>query len=164
MEQKYQELSIGFLNGSKISYEKIGADDSAVFEKIKQKVLSQTMVSLGAVDENENWAMDVACEKGLSYIVIIDIKQGVTYTYLNPEFLAGLRRDALLGNSNIFVCDDMEQFEKNEEYAKGLEPVEINGHDCPMLHVCKEPDILYKIIVQFLKEGNVPADQNWLKA
>lgn len=96
--------------------------------------------------------------------MIIDIKQGVTYTYLNPEFLAGLRRDEFWENSNIFVCDDMEQFEKNEEHAKSLEPVEINGNDCPMLHVCKEPDTLYKIIVQFLKSGSIPADQHWLKA
>ena len=164
MAQKYDNLSIGFLDGNKVSYEHIKTGEEYAYDKIKQIILSQALVSLGATYGDESWAIDVACEKDLSYIVILDIKPGITYTYLNSAFLSGLRHDEFSSHDNILVCDDMEQFEEDEEHEEALEMVEINGNDCPMLHVCKEPNTLYQIIMHFLENGSVPADHHWLKS
>lgn len=164
MTPKYDNLSISFLDGNKVSFESIQTGDPSAYDKIKQLILSQTLISFGATYGDETWAMDVACENDLSYIVILNIKQGTTYTYLDPAFLSGLKHDEFSSGSNVFVCEDMDQFAANEEHAKELEPVEINGTDCPLLHVCKEPNTLYKIVYQFLNDGTMSADDYWLKS
>ena len=164
MAHKYDNLSISFLDGKDVTYKEISAGDQSTFDEIKAIITTQTLTSLSATYGDESWAIDVACEKNRSYIVILDIKQGTTYTYLNPLFLSSLSHDGLSPNSNIYVCDDMEQFESDEKNAESLELFEINGNECPLLHICEEPNTLYKIVYRFLESGTILTDANWLKS
>lgn len=164
MEHKYDNLSISFLDGNNITYKDIGTGDQNTFDELKKIIASQALTSLNATYGDESWAIDVACEKNLSYIVVLDIKQGITYTYLNPLFLSSFSQDELPTKSNIYVCDDMEKYEADEKNAKSLELLEINGNDCPLLHICEDPDVLYKIVCQFLDSGTMHTDSNWLKS
>jgi len=136
--------------------------DADTMGKVKNSISAAALLALGAVSGDSEWALDVSCERDSAYIVVIETGTGATYTYLNPRFT-----DRFEGSDefpNVFVCPDMDEFEQREENQDALAEVEINGTDCPALHVCDDKDDLLKIITCFLDTGAICPDVDWLKS
>ncbi len=129
--------------------------------EIRDSVAAGELVTLGAVWA-EDRAIDIACESGRSTIVVVEIPTGITYTYLNPLYTSRFERAP--GHPNVFVCEDMDEFAEKEENSEALAEVEINGADCPVLHVCDNPDTLMEIITCFLESGGLCLKTAWLKS
>jgi len=161
MEPKCHDLTTSTLVDGKPFDEEWETADAAL-ARIKEAVPAGTLVSLGAVYGDEEWALDVSCEGGLSTAVILEIGTGATYTYLNPRFSA--RFDRLNSLPNVFICEDMDAFSEDEENQEALAEVEINGADCPALHVCEDRGILLELITHFLNTGTIYPGADWLRS
>lgn len=157
---------IGFEQDRKLVYKHMGTDSIDVYSFIKKYLSERSLRSVRATYDNDNWAIDVSCENGLAYVVILNCKSGTTYTFLNPSFVHLFEKLSLIdpGEFNILICNDASAFEENKDNAKALELFEINGNECPLLHICEDEEILQKIITCFLENGTRLAEANWLKA
>ena len=161
MNNRCHGLTISSIKNGQTFYEELEVDESAI-QKIEGLILAETLITLGAVYGDDEWAIDISCEDNRSYIVIIDISTGSTYTYLNSIYAN------LFGHSettqNVFVCADMDEFEQDVGHEDALAEVEINGTDCPALHLCSDKSDLIKIVKYFLTKGAICPDVNWLKS
>lgn len=161
MDNKCHDLTISYIKDRRTSHEELRVNESTVL-LIKKYILAEALLTLGAVYGDDQWAIDIACEGGRSYIVIIEIPTGATYTYLNPLY-AGLFVPSEAA-PNVFICEDMDEFEQEEGHQDALTVVGINGNDCPALHVCGEKSDLIKIVNSFLTAGAICPEVNWLKS
>lgn len=161
MDNECHELAISSRKNGKTLHEELEVNESSVL-LIKKHILAETLVTLGAVYGNEEWAIDIACEGSRSYIIIIEIPTGSTYTYLNPVY-ANLFVPSETA-PNILLCEDMDEFEEKEEHRDALAEIGINGNDCPALHVCEDKSELIKIVNSFLTAGEICPEVNWLKS
>lgn len=162
MSSRHSELSLGLFENGKLVYKSIKAFDGSALEKISNAVNTEKIRSLSATHEDNNRTIDVSCENGLAYIVILEIATGITYTYLNPNYAGLFKRQ--VSPDNILICPDMEAFEGSGEHEDALRLVEIGGNDCPMLHVCDDKGILIKAIATFLESGTILPEADWLKS
>lgn len=161
MNNRCHGLTINSIKNGKPFDEELEVDESAA-QKIEGLILTETLITLGAVYGDDEWAIDISCEGNRSCIVIIDISTGLTYTYLNSIYTNLFVRSET--HSNVFVCADMDEFEQDEGHEDALTEVEINGTDCPVLHVCNDKSDLIKIVKYFLTAGAMCPDVNWLKS
>ena len=161
MNDKCHGLTISSVKNGKPFYEEMEINANSI-HKIENNILAETLITLGAVYGDDEWAIDISCEDNRSYIVIIEIGTGTTYTYLNPLFINLFEHSDAL--STVFLCADMNEFEQDDANSNALIEVGINGNDCPALHVCDEKSDLLKIITYFLNVGTICPDVNWLKS
>jgi len=161
MDNKCHGLTISSIKNGEPLDEELEISANSI-RKIEDSIMAESLISLGAVYGNDERAIDISCEGNRSYIVIIEIDTGTTYTYLNPLY-ANLF-ESLDELSNVFQCADMEEFEQDETNSNALIEVEINGNDCPVLHVCDDKSTLLKIITYFFNDGTICPDVNWLKS
>lgn len=66
--------------------------------------------------------------------------------------------------TNGQVCSNMDEFEQDEKNRKALTLSEINGNDCPVLHICDNKHDLFEIIMSFLNTGFMYSGVNWLRS
>ena len=160
MERKCHDLTLTFReNGASVCKElDFGIE---IIQEIENKIKTETLLTFGAVYGDDEWAIDVSCEGNFSYIVIIEIETGTTYTFLNPQYSDLLEHYNSL--PNIFICSNMDDFEQNEKNSMALTTFEINGTDCPLLHICKDKDKLFEIITDFINSGSLFAGAMWLR-
>ena len=85
MEQKCHDLTLTFLNNGESVCKEIEFNPDALHE-IKSKIDAEDLLTFAAVYGDDEWAMDVSCEGKDSYIVMIEIATGITYTFLNPQY------------------------------------------------------------------------------
>lgn len=161
MDNKCHELAISFTKNGKTFHEELEFNEKAVL-LIEKNILAETLITLGAVYGDDEWAIDIACEGVHSYIVIIEIATGSTYTYLNPAYTNLFEPSETA--PNVFICEDMEEFEQDEGHADALAEVGVNGNDCPALHICEDKSDLIKIVKCFLTAEAICPEVNWLKS
>ena len=49
----------------------------------------------------------------------------------------------------------MDEFEQDEKNREALTLSEINGNDCPLLHICDNKHDLFEIIMSFINTGSM---------
>lgn len=133
MEHKCHDITLTFLNEGESVCREIDFHVDVPHE-IKSYIDAETLLGFAAVYGDDEWAIDVSFEGKSSYIVIIEIATGITYTFLNPQYSDLLEH--YKSTHNAFVCSNMDEFEQDEKYREALTTFEINGEDCPLFHVC----------------------------
>ena len=152
MEQKCHDLTLTFLNNGESVCKESEFNPDALHE-IKSKIDAEDLLTFAAVYGDDEWAMDVSCEGKDSYIVMIEIATGITYTFLNPQYSDLFEHYNSI--HNIFVCSNMDEFEQDEKNREALTLSEINGNDCPLLHICDNKHDLFEIIMSFINTGSM---------
>lgn len=137
MERKCHDLTLTFRESGASVCRELDFGIETIHE-IENKIKAETLLTFGAVYGDDEWAIDVSCEGNFSYIVIIEIETGTTYTFLNSQYSDLLEHYNSL--PNIFICSNMDDFEQDEKNSTALTTFEINGTDCPLLHICKDKD------------------------
>ena len=160
MEHKCHDITLTFLNEGESVCREIDFHVDVPHE-IKSYIDAETLLGFAAVYGDDEWAIDVSCEGNFSYIVIIEIETGTTYTFLNSQYSDLLEHYNSL--PNIFICSNMDDFEQDEKNSTALTTFEINGTDCPLLHICKDKDKLFEIITDFINSGSLFAGAMWLR-
>lgn len=159
MNNSCHDISITVRQGDDLLEEELEAGSSSL-DRIKTCISEGTLVTLGAVYGDEERVIDLSCENGRASIVIVEVATGVSYTYLNPRYAGAF--EAVQATGSIFLCRDMEAFQRDGRNQQALAEVEIGGADCPALHVCEDKDSLLKIISCFLDSGAICPDVDWL--
>lgn len=162
MDNNCSELSIGFNSEQGLLYKNY-AGDIGVFDKVNKLLNSGQLISVRALSNNKAWSMDVMCEKTSAYIVVLHIATGETYTYLNPHYIK-MFEQIETNQSSIYICKDMSELINEDDTQEALISVDICGNECPQLHVCKDMELLKKIIFHFLQNGNALNTTTWLKS
>lgn len=111
--------------------------DESSFEKakqvIKKSIDEECLVSIGVNYNEDAWCMDIFSENGNSFIVIYNNEEQVTYNYINVKYI-----------------DDFTE-------------IDIAGYECPQRNICDDKDILYEIIICFLKTGRPYGQVEWMR-
>lgn len=160
MERKCHDLTLTFRESGASVCRELDFGIETIRE-IENKIKAETLLTFGAVYGDDEWAIDVSCEGNFSYIVIIEIETGTTYTFLNSQYSDLLEHYNSL--PNIFICSNMDDFEQDEKNSTALTTFEINGTDCPLLHICKDKDRLFEIITDFINSDSLFAGAMWLR-
>ena len=87
MEHKCHDITLTFLNEGESVCREIDFHVDVPHE-IKSYIDTETLLGFAAVYGDDEWAIDVSCEGKSSYIVIIEIATGITYTFLNQTCLS----------------------------------------------------------------------------
>ena len=161
MEHKCHDITLTFLNEGESVCREIDFHVDVPHE-IKSYIDAETLLGFAAVYGDDEWAIDVSCEGKSSYIVIIEIATGITYTSLNPQYSDLFEH--YKSTHNVVGCSNMDEFEQDEKNREALTTFEINGEDCPLLHVCDNKHDLFEIIINFINTGSMYSEVNWLRS
>ena len=161
MERKCHDLTLTFRESGASVCRELDFGIETIRE-IENKIKAETLLTFGAVYGDDEWAIDVSCEGKSSYIVIIEIATGITYTRLNPQYSDVFEH--YKSTHNVFVCSNMDEFEQDEKNREALTTFEINGEDCPLLHVCGNKHDLFEIIINFINTGSMYSEVDWLRS
>lgn len=112
MEHKCHDITLTFLNEGESVCREIDFHVDVPHE-IKSYIDAETLLGFAAVYGDDEWAIDVSCEGKSSYIVIIEIATGITYTSLNPQYSDLFEH--YKSTHNVFVCSNMDEFEQDEK-------------------------------------------------